>query len=165
MRLTVQAGIVGLTRRKQGILDREYFSLQQFLHGDKTVLLYSANKQQALRYYKKVKQKEYLLSLRRDLINLRRAKAFWFLKIPVYGVRGESRFQLNRIGNFPTESSVRAELLGGKADTLLCSLSSLMLHLCAYAPPYSPWIWRTLCCHCGALAEGRDESPVPRQGN
>ena len=66
----------------------EYSNLQRFLKNDKTVPLYSANKQQALRYYKKVKQKEYPLSLRNDLINLRRAKAFWFLKIPVYGVRG-----------------------------------------------------------------------------
>ncbi|MEM4149906.1 MAG: hypothetical protein QXO39_01500, partial [Conexivisphaerales archaeon] len=67
------------------MLDREYFNLQKFLRGDKTVSLYSENKQQALRYYQRVKHKEYPLSLRNDLINLRRAKTFWFLKIPVYG--------------------------------------------------------------------------------
>ena len=89
MRLTVQCGIVKLTRFKKTILDREYNNLQAFLRGDKTVPLYSANKQQALRYYKKIDPKrEYPISLRNDLINLRRSKTFWFLKIPVYGVRG-----------------------------------------------------------------------------
>ncbi|MEM0075709.1 MAG: hypothetical protein QXV84_05110, partial [Conexivisphaerales archaeon] len=89
MKLTIQAGIVGLTRRKREILDREYTNLQRFPSDDETVPLYSANKQQAIRYYKKVKQKkEYPLSLRNDLINLKKAKAFCFLKIPVYGVRG-----------------------------------------------------------------------------
>jgi len=102
MRLTVQAGIVGLTRRKREILDREYDNLQKFLRGDKTVPLYSANKQQALRYYRKVKQKkEYPLSLRNDLINLRRAKAFWFLKIPVYGVRGGIKVPIKPHREFP----------------------------------------------------------------
>ncbi|MEM3520347.1 MAG: transposase [Thermoproteota archaeon] len=101
MKLTIQAGIVGLTRRKKEILDREYTNLQRFLSGDKTVLLYSANKQQALRYYRKVKQKEYPLSLRRDLINLKRAKAFWFLKIPVHGVRGGIKVPVKPHREFP----------------------------------------------------------------
>ena len=86
--LTIQAGIIKLTKRKKEILEREYDNLQKFLAGDDSVSLYSANRQQAERYYKKRKQKEYPLSLRNDLINLKRAKAFWFLKIPVYGVRG-----------------------------------------------------------------------------
>ena len=74
MGLTVQAGIVGLTRRKKELIeDTQIFNV---LNGDKTVPLYSANKQQT-RYYRKVKQKEYPLSLRSDLINLRWAKAFW----------------------------------------------------------------------------------------
>ncbi|MGQ9468732.1 MAG: hypothetical protein ACUVTD_02750 [Nitrososphaerales archaeon] len=88
MKLTIQCGVVGLTRRKKEILDREYSNLQRFLRGDGDVPLYSANKQQALRYYRKAKRKEYPLSLRRDVISLQRAKAFWFLKIPVYGIRG-----------------------------------------------------------------------------
>jgi len=101
MRLTVQAGVVGLTRRKKAVLDSEYSNLQRFLKGDKTVPLYSANRQQALRHYKKVKRKEYLLSLRNDLTNLRRAKAFWFLKIPVYGVRGGIRVPVKPHREFP----------------------------------------------------------------
>ncbi len=101
MKLTIQAGIVGLTRRKKEILDREYDNLQRFLWGDKTVPLYSANKQQALRYYGKVKRKEYPLSLRNDLINLREAKAFWFLKIPVYGVRDGIKVPVKPHKEFP----------------------------------------------------------------
>jgi len=101
MRLTVQAGIVGLTRRKREILDREYCDLQKFLGGDENVPLYSANKQQSLRYYKKIKQREYPLSLRNDLINLRKAKAFWFLKIPVYGVRGGIKVPVKPHRHFP----------------------------------------------------------------
>jgi putative transposase len=101
MRLTVQAGVVGLTRRKKELLDREYANLQRFLKGDKTSPVYSANKQQALRYYKKMKRREYPLSLRNDLINLRRAKAFWFLKIPVYGVRGGIKVPVKPHREFP----------------------------------------------------------------
>ncbi|MEM3242843.1 MAG: hypothetical protein QXK57_07575 [Conexivisphaerales archaeon] len=70
--MTIQAGIVGLTRRKREILDREYTNLQRFPSDDETVPLYSANKQQAIRYYKKVKQKEH--PLRNDLINLKKAR-------------------------------------------------------------------------------------------
>jgi putative transposase len=101
VRLTVQAGIVGLTRRKKELLDREYANLQRFLKDDETVPLYSANRQQALRYYRKVRQKEYPLSLRNDLINLRKAKAFWFLKIPVYGVRGGIKVPVKPHREFP----------------------------------------------------------------
>jgi putative transposase len=103
---------------KKELLDREYNNLQRFLRGDKTAPLYSANKQQALRYYRKVKQKEYPLSLRNDLINLR--KAFWFLKIPVYGVRGGSESQLNLTKNFQMENFARARLLERRTDTLPC---------------------------------------------
>ena len=100
MKLTIQAGVVRLTRRKRAILDREYDNLQRFLRGE-DVPLYSANKQQALRYYGKIKRKEYPLSLRKDLINLRRAKAFWFLKIPVYGVRGGIKVPVKPHREFP----------------------------------------------------------------
>jgi len=101
MRLTVQAGIVRLTRRKREALDREYVNLQKFLNGDETVALYSANKQQAIRYYKHIKRKEYPISLRNDLINLKSAKAFWFLKIPVHGVRGGIKVPLKPHREFP----------------------------------------------------------------
>ncbi|MEM0075013.1 MAG: hypothetical protein QXV84_01555 [Conexivisphaerales archaeon] len=44
MRLTIQAGIVRLTRRKREILDGEYSNLQKLLNGDRNVPLYSANR-------------------------------------------------------------------------------------------------------------------------
>nr|MDO8100234.1 transposase [Candidatus Njordarchaeota archaeon] len=95
MRLTVRCGIIKLTKRKQSLLDREYDNLQSFLKGNKNVPLYSANKQQALRFFKTIKDgKEYPLSLRNDLIDLRKSKSFWFLKIPVYGTRGGTKIPI-----------------------------------------------------------------------
>jgi len=135
MRLTVQAGIVKLTCRKREILDREYANLQSFLYGDRDAPLYSANKQQALRYYKKAKRKEYPLSFRKDLISLRRAKAFWFLKIPVYGVRGGIRVPVKLLGSFLKESFVKARSFGKENDTWLCSPSRLKPRPCVNAPP------------------------------
>jgi putative transposase len=101
MRLTVQSGIVKLTQRKKNALDSEYDNLQKFLRGDKTAPLYSANKQQALRYYKRLKLKEYPLSLRNDLINVKKAKVFWFLKLPIYGIRGGIKVALKPHREFP----------------------------------------------------------------
>ncbi|MEM3267692.1 MAG: transposase [Conexivisphaerales archaeon] len=111
MRLTIQAGIVRLTRRKREILDGEYSNLQKLLNGDRNVPLYSANRQQALRYYKKVKPKDYPLSLRNDLINLRRAKSFWFLKIPVYGVRGGIKVPIKPHREFPDGKLCESKLI------------------------------------------------------
>ncbi len=100
MNLTIQCGIVKLTKFKQNILEREYSNLQKFLKGE-DVPLYSANKQQALRYYRKLKQKEYPLSLRKDLINIQKSKTFWFLKIPVAGVRGGIKVPIRPHREFP----------------------------------------------------------------
>jgi putative transposase len=59
------------------------------------VKLYSANRQQATRYYKKPKLgKEYPLSLRRDLNDLHKAKTFWFLRVRVLGLRGDRRIPI-----------------------------------------------------------------------
>ncbi len=58
---TIQGGIVNLTRIKRDLLDREYENLQRYLHGEEDVDLYSANRQQADRYYATIKEdKEYL---------------------------------------------------------------------------------------------------------
>ncbi|MCW4007362.1 MAG: RNA-guided endonuclease TnpB family protein [Candidatus Bathyarchaeota archaeon] len=123
MRLTIQAGVVGLTRRKKELLDREYSNLQKFLRGDKTVPLYSANKHQALRYYRRVKHKEYPLSLRNDLINLRRAKAFWFLKIPVYGVRGGIKVPVKPHREFPENAKLCESKIVKRKDRYIAMLT------------------------------------------
>ena len=51
---TVQGGLVNPTKIKKDILDQEYDNLQKYLQG-KDAELYSANKQQAERYYEKIK--------------------------------------------------------------------------------------------------------------
>ena len=106
MRLTIQAGIVKLTNRKKEILDREYFRVQTAIQFNRAGLdwliddikLYSANKQQALRYG--------CFSLRNDLINLKQAKSFWFLKLPVHGVRGGIRVPVKPHRPFPDKSKL-----------------------------------------------------------
>ena len=83
----VKAKVVGLTNVKHQILDHEYEGLQRFLKGDPSVELYSANKQQAQRFYKRVKpEREYPLSIRKDLIRVERRDTkitrYW-VRIPV----------------------------------------------------------------------------------
>jgi putative transposase len=117
VRLTIQAGIVGLTRRKQELLDSEYTNLQLFLKGKKDVPLYSANKQQALRYYKVIKpNREYPISLRNDLINLKKAKRFWFLKIPVAGQRGGIRLPIKPHRDIPDGKLCESKLIRIRKD-------------------------------------------------
>jgi len=83
----VRAKVVGLTNIKRQILDHEYDGLQRFLRGDTNVELYSANKQQAKRFYRVVKpEREYPLSIRKDLIKIERRDTklvrYW-VRIPV----------------------------------------------------------------------------------
>lgn len=89
---TIKAKVVGLTSIKRQILDHEYDGLQRFLHGDSSVELYSANRQQAKRFYKQVKPKrEYPLSIRKDLIRVERHDrklAHYWIRVPVKLRRG-----------------------------------------------------------------------------
>jgi len=89
--LTIQCGIVALTKRKQQFLNAEYDNLQRFLQTKEDLGLYSANKQQAQRFYKVVKAgKEYPVSVRCDLLKIKRVgnkvSEYW-AKIPVKGTR------------------------------------------------------------------------------
>jgi putative transposase len=89
---TIKAKILHLTKIKEKLLSEEYENLQKYLCGEKTVRLYSANKQQAKRYYKKIKpNKEYPLSIRKDLIKIEKRNtkiAKYWVRIPVVGRRG-----------------------------------------------------------------------------
>ena len=91
-KLTIKPKIVHLTRVKQRLLEAEYENLQRFLRGEKDVPLYSSYKQQALRYYKRVNlNKEYPLSIRKDLLRIERRDtkiAKYWARIPVKGRRG-----------------------------------------------------------------------------
>jgi len=88
----VRAKVVGLTNIKRQILDHEYEGLQRFLRGDPGIELYSANKQQAKRFYKCIKPNhEYPLSIRKDLIRVERCDtkiACYWVRIPVKLRRG-----------------------------------------------------------------------------
>ena len=57
----IKCKVASLTNVKRELLTQEYENLQRFLHGDNSVRLYSAYKQQAERFYKRVKDKEYPL--------------------------------------------------------------------------------------------------------
>jgi len=96
---TVQGGVVNLTNVKEGLLDREFENLQKFLRGDEDVELYSANKQQAERYYEKIKDgKEYPISIRKDLIDVQECGSDvgdCFVKIPVSGRYGGVKVPVN----------------------------------------------------------------------
>jgi len=88
----VRAKVVGLTNTKRQILDHEYDGLQRFLQGDTSAELYSANKQQAERFYKRTKpDREYPLSIRKDLIRVERRDtkiARYWIRLPVRLRRG-----------------------------------------------------------------------------
>ncbi len=88
----IKCKIVHLTKIKRELLVQEYGNLQKFLHGDNSVKLYSANKQQAKRYYKRIKpDKDYPLSIRKDLIKVERRDtkiAKYWARMPVAGRRG-----------------------------------------------------------------------------
>lgn len=88
---TIKAKIVHLTKVKQRLLEEEYENLQRFLRGE-SAELYSANRQQAKRFYRKIKPyKEYPLSIRKDLLKVERRNtkiAEYWAKIPVKGRRG-----------------------------------------------------------------------------
>jgi putative transposase len=89
---TIKAKIVHLTNIKRRLLKQEYNNLQCFLQTGKDNGLYSANKQQAKRYYQKIKtNKDYPISVRNDLIRIEKCDteiAHYWLKIPVKGRYG-----------------------------------------------------------------------------
>ncbi|KXB06860.1 hypothetical protein AKJ52_01450 [candidate division MSBL1 archaeon SCGC-AAA382C18] len=99
VRKTVQGGVVNLTKVKRDVLAEEYENLQKYLHENKDVELYSANKQQAKRYYDKIRDgKEYPISIRKDLIDVQECKSDvcdYFVKVPVAGRYGVVKIPVN----------------------------------------------------------------------
>jgi putative transposase len=89
---TIKAKILELRKGKREILKREYENFQRYLHGDKSVPLYSATRQQADRLLKRIGKpkegKDYPLILRRDVYRATTKLTQYWLKIPVCGVRG-----------------------------------------------------------------------------
>jgi len=90
-KLTIQCAVISLTKRKHHFLSTEYDNLQHFLQTKENLGLYSANKQQAQRFYKTVKpNQEYPISVRNDLLKIKKVgnhiSEHW-AKIPVKGTR------------------------------------------------------------------------------
>jgi putative transposase len=84
--------IMGLTNIKQIALAQEYENLQHYLQTREDKGLYSANKQQADRFYKVIKKhKKYPLSIRNDLVKIEKnpnTVAEYWCRIPLKAVRG-----------------------------------------------------------------------------
>lgn len=89
---TIKAKILELRKGKEELLKREYENWQRYLKGDRSAQLYSATRQQAERLLRrlkgKLKPKEYPLILRRDVYRADTKLTPYWLKIPIYGVRG-----------------------------------------------------------------------------
>ena len=84
--------VIRLTNTKQVALQQEYDNLQHHLQTREDLGLYSANKQQADRYYKIIKKTtKYPLSIRNDLIRLEHdpsSIAEYWVRVPVKAVKG-----------------------------------------------------------------------------
>ncbi|MCL7403862.1 MAG: transposase [Thaumarchaeota archaeon] len=92
-RKTIKGKILELRKGKEELLRREYENFQRYLRGDRSVPLYSATKQQAERLFKRLKgklkpNKEYPMILRRDVYRAGTKLTPYWLKIPIYGVKG-----------------------------------------------------------------------------
>ncbi|MBT9171298.1 MAG: hypothetical protein DDT18_01672 [Actinobacteria bacterium] len=109
---TIKAKVIEPTKRKQELLEKEYRGFQGVLYGEEANL-YSATKQQAERFLRKVrlpKHRHYPLILRRDVIRLERRDTkivpYW-LKLPVFGVRGGIWLGLKPHCDVPLDCSLR----------------------------------------------------------
>lgn len=109
---TIKAKVIDPTNRKAEYLEREYQGFQDILWGD-DANLYSATRQQAERFLKKIKapkHRHYPLILRRDVIKLKRQDTkiapYWF-KFPCFGVRGGIWLALKPHCDIPDNCSLR----------------------------------------------------------
>ncbi len=89
---TYHCRVIRLTNTKQVALQQEYDNLQHYLQTREDRGLYSANKQQADRFYKLIKKTtKYPLSIRNDLIRLEHdpsSIAEYWVRVPVKLVKG-----------------------------------------------------------------------------
>jgi len=89
---TIKCKLIGLTKRKLELLNREYDNFQHYLKTGEDRGVYSATKQQGKRTYRKIdSNKEYPLVIRKDLMDIRKTNnklATYWARIPICGVRG-----------------------------------------------------------------------------
>ena len=97
---TIRVKILELREMKRQLLEEEYQNYQKYLRGDKNVKLYSATKQQAERFLRRLKtqngakideEKDYPLIFRKDAYDVHKEDTkltpYW-IRIPVAGQRG-----------------------------------------------------------------------------
>jgi len=90
VRKTIRCKLVGLTRRKRELLNREYDNFQHWFETGEDKGVYSAYKQDAKWLYKKAKRMKGI-PIRKDLIDIQRRDtkiAEYWARIRVKGVRG-----------------------------------------------------------------------------
>ncbi|MGC8936715.1 MAG: hypothetical protein ACP5KV_05055 [Candidatus Methanomethylicaceae archaeon] len=75
------------------------------------------------------------------MINIRKAKAFWFLKIPVYGVRGGIKVPIKPHGEFPNGKICESKILKRKDRYIAMLTFEFEARPCVDAPLSLPWIW------------------------
>ena len=111
----IKCKIVGLTTIKEEQLTNEFITLQTFLQLEcmdlnflslyKKLPLHSANKQQALRFYKNIKpDKDYPISIRKDLIKVEKQGtkiAKYWCRIPIKQRKGGLWLAIKPHQNFP----------------------------------------------------------------
>jgi putative transposase len=111
---TIKFKVLELRKGKAELLLREYLNFQRYLHGDKSVLLYSATRQQGERILKRIgspkERKEYPLILRRDVYRLEKTEnkltEYW-LRVPIGGVDGGIWIPLKAHAVIPEGVSLR----------------------------------------------------------
>jgi len=118
---TIRCKIWKATETKRSILEAEYNNLQLYLQTGIDDGLYSANKQQAERFYKKIKKgKKYPISLRNDLIKVEKRDTklvkYW-IRVPVAGRRGGLWLPVKPHCEFPDEFTVSESKLLKKKDS------------------------------------------------
>ena len=117
---TIRCKVWKATTVKQSILEVEYNNLQLYLQRGIDDGLYSANKQQADRFFKKIKKgKQYPISLRNDLIRIEKRDtklvSYW-IRIPVAGRRGGMWLPIKPHCEFPDEFEISESKLIKKKD-------------------------------------------------
>lgn len=117
---TIRCKIWKATKAKRSILEQEFENLQLYLQEGIDEGIYSANKQQADRYYKKIKKgKIYPISIRNDLIKIEKKDTklvkHW-IRIPVVGRRGGLWLPIKPHCDFPDEFKISESKVIKKKD-------------------------------------------------
>ncbi len=124
---TIQGGLINLTKTKKNVLHQEYDNLQEYLQGGDDLELYSANKQQADRYYDKIKEdKEYPISIRKDLIDVQECESDvcdYFVNIPVKGRYGGVNVPVNTHDKIPDDAEIGESKLYREEDRFFINIT------------------------------------------